>query len=441
MQGKAFVHAVEWVMRVQLFCWVASGEVMQQFICGGVMRTATALLAVVMGANAWAEGVGYQSLRLGKGRSPTPDDIVKIQYRGQLLSGATFDTSYGGEPLEVLLSQAIPCWTEGLQKMKPGGKARLTCPPESAYGEYGAGSVPPKATITFDIELLEIVKPPEMTAAMQEELANYARLEQEQQAEREQAAARKLQQEQEAARVAAQRQQEAARQAEQRRAQESFNNTLKTIAAGVDAYAKYRAVKSGQSLPSANASAGAVLGSGKSSVCAEVLPTWAAQCINRCNEWMDYNRKNSHMRDAPPNEREHYLKKNLIGVMLGHKAYHAVNYEYMSHQYPSGAQVNEVFVRQMRANAAGSEKTLANPAVGGETKVDNAFVYGCMFSAVADELEANPVPELEMSPVVERVKQCPGYDTDESFSGTVIPTHAGVVRTGGFDACVRKYGG
>ncbi|MGZ5272107.1 MAG: FKBP-type peptidyl-prolyl cis-trans isomerase, partial [Ramlibacter sp.] len=79
--------------------------------------------------------------------------------RGTLADGREFDSSYArNEPAEFPLDRVIPCWTEGVQRMKPGGKARLVCPPSTAYGERGAGNgvVPPNATLLFDIELLGI---------------------------------------------------------------------------------------------------------------------------------------------------------------------------------------------------------------------------------------------------------------------------------------------
>ncbi|MBX9714950.1 MAG: FKBP-type peptidyl-prolyl cis-trans isomerase, partial [Burkholderiaceae bacterium] len=79
-------------------------------------------------------------------------------YRGTLTDGKEFDSSYSrGQPATFPLKGVIPCWTEGLQRMKVGGKARLTCPPQIAYGSRGAGNViPPNATLTFEVELISI---------------------------------------------------------------------------------------------------------------------------------------------------------------------------------------------------------------------------------------------------------------------------------------------
>ena len=86
--------------------------------------------------------------------------MVKVHYRGTLMDGTEFDSSYTrGQPAEFPLNRVIKCWTEGVQRMKVGGKARLVCPPAIAYGERGAGNaVPPNATLNFEVELLGITK-------------------------------------------------------------------------------------------------------------------------------------------------------------------------------------------------------------------------------------------------------------------------------------------
>ena len=103
-------------------------------------------------------GLVYQSLKDGTGTSPTATDTVSVHYRGTLADGREFDSSHKrGQPAEFPLNRVIPCWTEGVQMMKPGGKARLTCPPAIAYGERGAGGViPPNATLQFEVELLSV---------------------------------------------------------------------------------------------------------------------------------------------------------------------------------------------------------------------------------------------------------------------------------------------
>ena len=103
-------------------------------------------------------GLIYTSLREGKGPSPTAADTVKVNYRGTFPDGKEFDSSYPrNAPATFPLGRVIPCWTEGVQQMKVGGKAKLVCPAQIAYGERGAGGViPPNATLHFEIELLEI---------------------------------------------------------------------------------------------------------------------------------------------------------------------------------------------------------------------------------------------------------------------------------------------
>jgi FKBP-type peptidyl-prolyl cis-trans isomerase FkpA len=103
-------------------------------------------------------GMVYIPVTEGKGDSPKATDTVKVNYRGKLIDGSEFDSSYKrSKPLEFKLNGVISCWTEGLQKMKPGGKARLICPPNLAYGDNGAGElILPGATLDFDVELLEV---------------------------------------------------------------------------------------------------------------------------------------------------------------------------------------------------------------------------------------------------------------------------------------------
>ena len=96
----------------------------------------------------------------GTGAQPKASDKVKVHYRGTLANGTEFDSSYKrGQPATFPLGAVVPCWTEGMQKIKVGGKATLTCPPATAYGDRGAGNVvPPNATLTFEVELLAIEK-------------------------------------------------------------------------------------------------------------------------------------------------------------------------------------------------------------------------------------------------------------------------------------------
>ena len=112
------------------------------------------------GAVKTASGLIYIPVKEGTGASPTAASKVKVNYEGKLVDGKVFDASarHGG-PATFPLNGVIPCWTEGVQKLKVGGKARLVCPPALAYGDRGAGGeIPPGSTLDFEIELLEILK-------------------------------------------------------------------------------------------------------------------------------------------------------------------------------------------------------------------------------------------------------------------------------------------
>jgi FKBP-type peptidyl-prolyl cis-trans isomerase len=110
------------------------------------------------GATKMASGLIYRELRAGSGASPAATSTVKVNYRGTLMDGTEFDSSYKrNEPAEFPLNQVIACWTEGVQKMKIGGKSQLVCPASIAYGEAGRPPViPGGATLVFEIELLSI---------------------------------------------------------------------------------------------------------------------------------------------------------------------------------------------------------------------------------------------------------------------------------------------
>lgn len=111
------------------------------------------------GAIKTASGLIYLAQKEGSGSIPAASDKVKVHYSGALVNGVVFDSSYKrGQPAEFALNGVIKCWTEGMQMMKPGGKARLICPPGIAYGERGPGLIPPNATLVFDVELLEVKK-------------------------------------------------------------------------------------------------------------------------------------------------------------------------------------------------------------------------------------------------------------------------------------------
>jgi FKBP-type peptidyl-prolyl cis-trans isomerase FkpA len=154
------------------FLNITQGVFVRSILCASVLSlcvlpaawaqadAAAAAAAKEAGASVTASGLVYRSLKDGSGASPAATDTVKVHYRGSFPDGREFDSSYSrNEPTEFPLNRVIPCWTEGVQKMKVGGKAKLTCPAAIAYGSRGAGSViPPNATLQFEIELLSVKK-------------------------------------------------------------------------------------------------------------------------------------------------------------------------------------------------------------------------------------------------------------------------------------------
>ncbi len=113
--------------------------------------------ATTPGAVRTDSGLIYRELRPGSGPSPRATDTVKVNYRGTLVDGSVFDSSYDRhEPAEFALNGVIHCWTEGVQRMKTGGKAMLVCPSDLAYGDDGRPGIPGGATLIFEIELLQV---------------------------------------------------------------------------------------------------------------------------------------------------------------------------------------------------------------------------------------------------------------------------------------------
>jgi FKBP-type peptidyl-prolyl cis-trans isomerase FkpA len=113
------------------------------------------------GAVKTESGLVYTEKKAGTGDSPTAADTVKVHYVGTLVDGTEFDSSRSrGEPAEFPLGGVIKCWTEGLQKMKPGGVAKLVCPSDIAYGDRGRPKIPGGAALIFEVELLEVTPKP-----------------------------------------------------------------------------------------------------------------------------------------------------------------------------------------------------------------------------------------------------------------------------------------
>jgi len=118
--------------------------------------------AAETGAVKTASGLIYKELAAGTGPTPVATDMVQVNYKGSLIDGTEFDSSakHGGQPAEFPLNQVIPCWTEGVQKVKVGGKAQLVCPSDIAYDDSGRPpTIPGGATLVFEVELLKILKP------------------------------------------------------------------------------------------------------------------------------------------------------------------------------------------------------------------------------------------------------------------------------------------
>ncbi|HVO27471.1 MAG TPA: FKBP-type peptidyl-prolyl cis-trans isomerase [Candidatus Margulisiibacteriota bacterium] len=117
--------------------------------------------AAEKGATKTASGLIYSEITPGKGEQPKATDKVKVHYKGTLTDGTVFDSSIErGQPATFPLNGVIKCWTEGVQMMKVGGKSKLVCPSDIAYGDRGSPpKIKPGATLVFEVELLEIVKP------------------------------------------------------------------------------------------------------------------------------------------------------------------------------------------------------------------------------------------------------------------------------------------
>lgn len=117
------------------------------------------LAAAAEGALKSSTGVIYLSLKDGAGANPVETDKVRFHQRAKLIDGEEVENSYKrGEPDKGLLKESLPCLAEAVKLMKPGGKARIVCPSETAFGKEGYGVIPPDSALVFEIELVEIMK-------------------------------------------------------------------------------------------------------------------------------------------------------------------------------------------------------------------------------------------------------------------------------------------
>lgn len=171
---KAFVQAVEDVYKGQK-SRLTDEEIRTAFqkVSEGMMKKQAAKAADSLkageeylaknkakdGVKVTASGLQYKIIKEGTGVSPVPTDMVKVHYRGTLIDGSEFDSSYKrNQPAEFRLNQVIPGWTEGLQLMKVGAKYLLTIPAKLGYGEQGNQRIPGNSVLNFEVELLEIKK-------------------------------------------------------------------------------------------------------------------------------------------------------------------------------------------------------------------------------------------------------------------------------------------
>jgi FKBP-type peptidyl-prolyl cis-trans isomerase FkpA len=153
--GKPALELSEWGPKIQPLANSRAAVVAQKQKALSAAYLAKA--AAEPGAIKTDSGLVFRELKAGQGASPKATDTVKVHYRGTLVNGTEFDSSYKrNEPAQFPLNGVIKCWTEGVQRMKVGGKAVLVCPSDLAYGEQGRPSIPGGAALIFEIELLDI---------------------------------------------------------------------------------------------------------------------------------------------------------------------------------------------------------------------------------------------------------------------------------------------
>jgi FKBP-type peptidyl-prolyl cis-trans isomerase FkpA len=153
--GKPAVELSTWGPKINTFAQARMGRAATREKASGKAFAEKA--AAEPGSIHTPSGLVYRELAAGTGPSPKATDKVKVHYRGTLVDGTEFDSSYKrNAPIDFALNGVIACWTEGVQRMKVGGKSRLVCPSDIAYGDQGRPSIPPGATLVFEIELLGV---------------------------------------------------------------------------------------------------------------------------------------------------------------------------------------------------------------------------------------------------------------------------------------------
>ena len=152
------VNAEEYMQKIQALNMARMQQIADKGAAEGAAYVEKA--AQESGATRLASGMVIKHTQEGTGASPAATDQVTVHYEGRLINGEVFDSSMKrGAPATFPLDGVIRCWTEGVQTMKVGGKAQLTCPADLAYGAQGRpGTIPPQATLIFDVELIDIVK-------------------------------------------------------------------------------------------------------------------------------------------------------------------------------------------------------------------------------------------------------------------------------------------
>ena len=157
--GKPAVDLQEWGPKIQNLATARGARAAEKQKALSAAYLAKA--AAEPGAQKTESGLVYRELKPGSGDSPKATDTVKVNYRGTFVDGTEFDSSYKSNvPAQFPLNGVIKCWTEGVQKMKVGGKSVLVCPSDLAYGDGGRPGIPGGATLVFEIELLEIAGAP-----------------------------------------------------------------------------------------------------------------------------------------------------------------------------------------------------------------------------------------------------------------------------------------